>query len=296
MSVIKPLIGLFMLLYPHIPHGPAALPGDPGADEACFVQQTNATRAALGLSILPVSGSLAGEARAHTQAMASSNSLYHSTAEQYAGNWVGLGENVGVGPTCDDIERAFLASPHHYENIVDPKWTSIGVGVVPNVEGTGIWVTVSFEEWQATPTRPAITPPAPAPTPAPAPKPAATTPAPPRNTAPVPARKTAVPAPPRTAAPTPPKASQAALPSPSAPAVALPSPSSPAVALPSPSLPAGTPTGSVTPSIPETVPATNVPQFLASAKASRGVIGLGVAVALCLAVGAAWGFRDRKRR
>ena len=112
MSVIKPLIGLFMLLYPHIPHGPAALPRDPGADEACFVQQTNATRAALGLSILPVSGSLAGEARAHTQAMASSNSLYHSTAEQYAGNWVGLGENVGVGPTCDDIERAFLASPH----------------------------------------------------------------------------------------------------------------------------------------------------------------------------------------
>jgi len=284
--VIKPLIGLFLLLYPHVPHAPAVLPRDPGADEACFVQQTNATRAAKGLSTLPVSGSLASQARAHTQAMASSNSLYHSTADQYPGNWIGLGENVGVGPACNDVEQAFLASPHHYENIVDPKWTSIGVGVVPNSDGTGIWVTVSFEQWQATPAPPTTPPPAPAPTPTPAPRPAATTPAPARTTAPVPVKKTAVPTPSRTAAPTPPTPSRSALP-----------PSSPTpVAPPSPSLPVGTPTSSVSPSMPETVPATNVPQVLASAKASRGFIGLGVAMVLCLAVGAVWGLRDRKRR
>jgi hypothetical protein len=283
---IKPLIGLFLLLYPHI-HGPIALPRDAGADEACFVQQTNATRAAKGLSTLPVLGSLAREARAHTQAMASSNSLYHSTADQYPENWIGLGENVGVGPTCNDVEQAFLASPHHYENIVDPKWTSIGVGVVASSDGTGIWVTVGFEQFQAAPTPPATPPSAPAPTPAPAPKPAASTPAPPRTTAPVPVKKTPVPAPTRTAAaPTAPTPSQAALPSPS------PTP----VAMPSPALPSATPTSSVTPSMPETVPATNVPQVLASAKASRGFIGLGVAMVLCLAVGAVWGLRDRKRR
>src|SRR6266566_2847659 len=230
MIVIKPLIGLFLLLYPHA-HGAAALPRDAGADEACFVQQTNATRASKGLSTLSVSGSLASDARAHTQVMASSNSLYHSTADQYPGNWIGLGENVGVGPACNDVEQAFLASPHHYENIVDPKWTSIGVGVVPNSDGTGIWVTVSFEQWQATPAPPTTPPPAPTP-----------------------------------------------------------------VAPPSPSLPPATPTSSVSPSMPETVPATNVPQVLASAKASRGFIGLGVAMVLCLAVGAVWGLRDRKRR
>src|SRR5207244_5711738 len=132
-----------------------------------------ATRAARGLSTLPVSASLAGQALSHTQAMATANSLYHSTADQYPGNWLGLGENVGVGPTCDDVEQAFLTSPHHYENIVDPKWTSIGVGVVPNSDGTNLWVTVAFEQWQATPTPPAPPPPAPAPTPAPTPKPAA---------------------------------------------------------------------------------------------------------------------------
>ena len=286
MIAIKTLIGLFLLLYPHVPHGPAALPRDPGADESCFVQQTNATRASKGLSVLQVSGSLASEARTHTQAMASSNSLYHSTADQYPGNWIGLGENVGVGPACNDVEQAFLASPHHYENIVDPKWTSIGVGVVPNSDGTGIWVTVSFEQWQATPAPPTTPPPAPAPTPTPAPRPAATTPAPARTTAPVPVKKTAVPTPSRTAAPTPPTPSRSALP-----------PSSPTpVAPPSPSLPVGTPTSSVSPSMPETVPATNVPQVLASAKASRGFIGLGVAMVLCLAVGAVWGLRDRKRR
>src|SRR6266436_4582527 len=201
MIAIKPLIGLFLVLYPHVPHGPAALPRDPGADESCFVQQTNATRASKGLNTLPVSGSLASQARTHTQAMASTNSLYHSTADQYPGSWIGLGENVGVGPTCNDVEQAFLASPHHYENIVDPKWTAIGVGVVPNSDGTGLWVTVGFEQFQATPAPPA-------------PPPAPTTSAPPRTTAPTPPKKTVVPALNRTEAPTP-TPSHTALPSPS---------------------------------------------------------------------------------
>ena len=288
MIVIKPLIGLLMLLFPRVPHAPPTV--DPGADEACFVQQTNATRAARGLSTLPVSGSLAGQARSHAQAMASSNSLYHSTADQYPGNWIGLGVNVGVGPTCDDIEQAFLASPHHYENIVDPKWTSLGVGVVPSSDGTVIWVTVGFEQWPGTTTPPAATPPVPAPTPArtSAPPPAATTgPPPARTTAPPPARKTAVPAPSTTTAPAsaPAPASQAALPSPSLPTAALPLVQ-----------PAGPPAGSVTPSSPVTLPATGVPQVLAAARASRGVLGLGVAMALCLAAGALWGIRDRRRR
>ena len=291
MNVIKPLIGLFLLLYSHVAHGPAGLPRvDPGVDEACFVQQTNATRAARGLPTLPVSASLTGQALSHTQAMAVSNSLYHSTADQYPGNWLGLGENVGAGPTCDDVEQAFLASPHHYENIVDPKWTTIGVGVGPRSDGTGIWVTVGFEQWQATATPPATTPPGPAPTPA-APTPAASTPPTARTTAPAPARKAAVPAPSSAAVPTPPKASQAT----QASQATLPSPSLPPAAAPLVQ-PAGTPARSVTPSSPASLPATTVPGVLAAAKASRGVLGLGVAMVLCLAVGAAWGIRDRRRR
>jgi len=291
LNVIKPLIGLFLLLYSHVAHGPAGLPRvDPGVDEACFVQQTNATRAARGLPTLPVSASLAGQALSHTQAMAVSNSLYHSTADQYPGNWLGLGENVGAGPTCDDVEQAFLASPHHYENIVDPKWTAMGVGVGPRSDGTGIWVTVGFEQWQATATPPATTPPGPAPTPA-APTPAASTPPTARTTAPAPARKAAVPAPSSAAVPTPPKASQAT----QASQATLPSPSLPPAAAPLVQ-PAGTPARSVTPSSPAALPATTVPGVLAAAKASRGVLGLGVAMVLCLAVGAAWGIRDRRRR
>ena len=132
--VIKPLIGLFLLLYPHVPHAPAVLPRDPGADEACFVQQTNATRAAKGLSTLPVSGSLASQARAHTQAMASSNSLYHSTADQYPGNWIGLGENVGVGPACNDVEQAFLASAKASRGFI-----GLGVAMVLCLAVGAVW-------------------------------------------------------------------------------------------------------------------------------------------------------------
>ena len=50
------------------------------------------------------------------------------------------------------IHEAFLHSPHHYENIVDPKWQRVGIGV--DIRNRVIWVTVNFEEPKATAPQP----------------------------------------------------------------------------------------------------------------------------------------------
>jgi uncharacterized protein YkwD len=79
--------------------------------------------------------------------MATTKGLAHNpdlATELPAGVWQRLGENVGVGATVAAIHDAFLHSPHHYENIVDPRWDQVGIGVM--VRNRVIWVTVNFEE------------------------------------------------------------------------------------------------------------------------------------------------------
>ena len=36
-------------------------------------------------------------------------------------DWAKLGENVGTGPDVGSVMDAFIASPGHYANIVDPN-------------------------------------------------------------------------------------------------------------------------------------------------------------------------------
>ena len=41
------------------------------------------------------------------------------------------------------LHNAFVASPHHYQNMVDPLFTQVGIGVVYGADNT-IFVTVDF--------------------------------------------------------------------------------------------------------------------------------------------------------
>jgi uncharacterized protein YkwD len=50
---------------------------------------------------------------------------------------------VGEGPTVMSLHDAFVASPGHYHNIVNPNFTHMGVGVVLTPEGR-IWVSFVF--------------------------------------------------------------------------------------------------------------------------------------------------------
>lgn len=52
------------------------------------------------------------------------------------------GENVGYGPDWRTVFRAFMQSPGHRVNMLDPDWTHVGIGTVRS--GTQVWVVVVF--------------------------------------------------------------------------------------------------------------------------------------------------------
>jgi hypothetical protein len=169
-----------------------------GDIEQCFVDRTNAERAALGLGSLAVNQDLVTMARRHSGRMASAGTIFHNTnlAAEAPDGWRLLGENVGVGPTCEALHQAFMDSVHHRDNIVEPRFNQVGMGVV--LSGTTIYVTEQFMQAGAVP---APTPPPPPPPPPPSPKPP---PPPPPSPSPRPAPSLSPPPAPPPPPPTPP--------------------------------------------------------------------------------------------
>jgi len=122
---------------------PSAGHVDTVADEASFVSRINDLRTGLGLPPLAVNDNLVAKARGWAATMAGNGSIWHSTlSDGVTAGWQRLGENVGMGGSVDVIEAAFVASPHHYENLVDPGFRSIGVGVSTN--GGTLFVAEEF--------------------------------------------------------------------------------------------------------------------------------------------------------
>lgn len=89
---------------------------------------------------------LSQAARKHTREMTSRNYLHHTSAAALRRRvtfWTLLGENVGVGNTVDSLQKAFIDSPSHRDNIVYPTFKYIGVGT-QKAHGR-LWVTFLFE-------------------------------------------------------------------------------------------------------------------------------------------------------
>lgn len=101
-------------------------------DEMAFVAALNAVRAEVGLPALQTHQELADLARDHARVMADAGEIFHASpiSAGLTADWQKLGENVGVGASVDVLVDAFVASPGHYANIVDPAFTHVGVGVV----------------------------------------------------------------------------------------------------------------------------------------------------------------------
>ena len=75
--------------------------------------------------------------------MASSGNFGHSNIGSLLGPWSTVGENIGKGGSVSSIFNALVASPSHFDNMVDPRFTHIGVGVF--IDGNGvIWTTHVF--------------------------------------------------------------------------------------------------------------------------------------------------------
>jgi uncharacterized protein YkwD len=131
---------------------PAAAQADTVSDEAALVAKINDLRAGTGLPALQVNENLVAKARAWSAEMASAGRIWHSTlSDGITEDWKKLGENVGMGESVDRLHAEFVASPHHYENLVDPAFGHVGIGVVRN--GDTIYVSEVF--MQLMPTKPA---------------------------------------------------------------------------------------------------------------------------------------------
>jgi hypothetical protein len=130
------------------------------ADEASFVGHINALRASKGLGSLQVSGELTAVARGWSSHMAAAGSISHNPglAHSVSADWRKLGENVGVGYDVDSLWQAFVHSPAHYANLVDPDFGFVGVGDVWAADGR-LFTTHDFMALAGAPPPPAAPPP-----------------------------------------------------------------------------------------------------------------------------------------
>jgi uncharacterized protein YkwD len=98
----------------------------------CLINQQRNMR---GLPSLQVSAKLNASAQAWNQWMVSTGNFTHGT--NFAGrisavgyDWQTAGENIATGfATPQEAVTAWLASPDHCRNILDPSFRDIGTGV-----------------------------------------------------------------------------------------------------------------------------------------------------------------------
>jgi uncharacterized protein YkwD len=103
-----------------------------------------------------LSGTLANVALGHASDMAEKNYFEHvdpagqSPADRVRA--VGyseklVGENIAYGPkSVDEVVQGWLDSPGHCENIMDPRFVEMGIGLAPGHVKRGLyWVQVLAE-------------------------------------------------------------------------------------------------------------------------------------------------------
>lgn len=178
------IVALLVVAITIIGWSPPANAADPSAESA-FVARINSLRESKGLNPLQVDSELVGVARRWTDRMVGNGHISHNPnlAGDVDEDWIKLGENVGVGANVDQLMDAFIASPEHYKNLVDPSYEYVGVGVSYDDAGR-MYTTHNFMQLagdgyvsapvtQSAPEPPALPPPPPPPPPEP-PKPPAT--------------------------------------------------------------------------------------------------------------------------
>lgn len=159
----------------------------------------NGERQSAGLSRLTSRDDIVDIAIAHSQEMAQKGDIFHSdsffaSAVKNLLKASARGENVAYNGDIDNTHARLMASAGHRANILDPRFSAVGIGVVLAPDGR-YFVTQDFIQPTGVPVaaRPAAASRASAPA---VPRKAAVTATPP----PAPAPTTAVPAPPTTVA------------------------------------------------------------------------------------------------
>jgi len=120
--------------------------------EQQLVDHLNQSRAQSGLPPLKVDDRLVQAAREHSQKMADTRTLTHvlpgeqGVAERLAATGLRFnrsGENVGYNTDFNGLHSAWMHSPPHRKNILNPDYTLVGIGVVRGADGV-YWATQDF--------------------------------------------------------------------------------------------------------------------------------------------------------
>lgn len=120
-----------------------------------IVLLTNQARKAAGLSPLRANALLTNAAQAKAQDMLALGYFAHTSPagktawdfiRQAGYRYLYSGENLAVHySTAEDVQGAWMLSPAHRTNVVNPRFEDIGVGVVSgNFEGTSTLVVVQL--------------------------------------------------------------------------------------------------------------------------------------------------------
>ena len=101
--------------------------------ELKIIAKTNEKRASHGLKPLVTSSELVASARKHTSWMCRTRNLVHTTKA--------VGENIAMGQrSADEAVRDWMNSSGHRANILNPRYTRIGVAAYQiGDEGTVYW-------------------------------------------------------------------------------------------------------------------------------------------------------------
>lgn len=194
-----------------VPTASAQSPTRDFGAESGFLASLNAQRAGAGLAPLQLNGSMTAAADGWALSMANGSFLAHANdiVSGTPAGWTKVGENVGRGQSVASLTSAFMNSPGHRANIMDPAYTHVGIAVYTHPTDGRIYTTHRFAALPGAVAQPAAPQPTPVPaTPVPAtPAPAAPTPAPatpePTPAPPTPAAATSEPAAPTAAPATP---------------------------------------------------------------------------------------------
>ena len=112
--------------------------------EQQLVDQLNQSRAQAGLPPLKIDDRLTQAAREHSQRMAETNKLSHvlpgeaSVADRLASTGLHFnrsGENVGYNSDFNGLHSGWMHSPPHRENILNPNYNLVGIGVARGEDG-----------------------------------------------------------------------------------------------------------------------------------------------------------------
>jgi uncharacterized protein YkwD len=126
-----------------------------GADGASALERMlDSARASEGLAPLARSGALDAVARAHATRMKEQGRLAHDVGDgdpvtrlRAAGIDVqSPGENVAHATDVRHAHRALWASPSHRSNLLDPRFTAVGIGTEQDADGR-VWVCELFADF-----------------------------------------------------------------------------------------------------------------------------------------------------